>query len=141
MSDRHLACPNFECGVLFSQEKLEKILKEEMYAKLVRLRHISAVNRDPQRCWCPNRECGQVVDLRKSHRLKLMGKRGATCGSCGAVFCPQCGSLPHWGTCPRDASYTKWISMIERTHEKGVQPCPRCHHHIEKRGEFMGPFQ
>lgn len=80
------------------------------------------------------------MDLCRGRSLKYVTKDKASCKACGIVFCPRCGNQPHRGACPRDESYSQWVSMTERAGQEGVQPCPRCHHHIEKRGAMSPPF-
>lgn len=131
--DNYLVCPNYDCAAPFSREELQRILDAETCERLERLRLLASVNRDPQRCWCPNRECGAPVDL--GRRKAFGSKRSAKCGTCEMKFCQLCGELPHRGSCPRDESYTEWVNNEELRDDKdGVQPCLKCHHHIEKRG-------
>lgn len=127
----YLVCPN--CGTPYSPEELQQILDPGTRERLDRLHLLSLVNRDPQRCWCPNRECGAPVDLEL--RKSFGSRRSAKCGTCETEFCRRCGELPHRGNCPREKSYTEWFNNEQlRGNSDGVRPCPTCHHHIEKRG-------
>lgn len=131
-----LACPNFECQAPFALPDLQAILDAEVCAKVIKMRDITSVNQDRRRCWCPNAECGAVVHLPRSTALfpRKLARR-ARCKECHGVFCSRCGALPHRGPCARDESYEAWRNTAgERDDGEGVQECPRCHHHIEKRG-------
>lgn len=129
--ENSLVCPNYDCSRSFSAEELHEILEPKTREHIENLRLLAAVNRDPKRCWCPNHECGAPVDLRRT----MATKRTAKCGKCERKFCPRCGEAPHRGSCPRDQTYVEWVKSTERREdEDGVQECPKCHHHIEKRG-------
>lgn len=129
-----MACPNFRCAAPLMMNQLEAFIGPDACAKLAKMRAIARVNRDPRLRWCPNAECGAVVRL-PPRLLPRKPSRGTKCQNCNEAFCSRCGGKPHPGRCQRDAMYSQWAEQAgEHSGSDGVQECPRCHHHIEKRG-------
>ncbi|CAL2034164.1 unnamed protein product [Caenorhabditis brenneri] len=125
-----LECIEFGCGMLISNEMLEKFLccskLETAHRGLI---EDSYVNSDSRLSWC-NRKCGKAV--RRSNCDTVI------C-SCGSVFCFLCKSDAHYpATCLQFRLWDKkhmnpnqetasWILLNTRE-------CPRCFTPIQKSG-------
>lgn len=161
VDESFLSCPSFGCRMPFPRRVLDEMLGSDTSSKLMRMREILSVNRDRRRCWCPNATCGAAVQLLPPRPPPASTKRNCSswlsggrvwwqrrllfsslplsekkvrCGECMETFCYRCGGQPHRGSCVREPAYQEWAERVGEDSD-GVQECPRCHHHIEKRGK------
>lgn len=116
-------CPQAGCFEVFTADRLETLLPDELLAKYRKFKSNQEVEQDPSARWCPNPNCGTILRARTDTEDRL------DCTECGMAVCFVCGEKWHPDkTCEEaiDQSYKTWAQG------KPVQQCPQCRRRVEK---------
>ena len=116
-----ISCPDQDCQVEFPESQIRDLCSVELYEKFTKFKKNIEVNISKDHRWCPERNCGRVIENRS-------GNPHATC-VCGFEMCFKCGQEWHPGiSCKKhfEKLHVGWSK------DRKIQKCPKCNVRIEK---------
>ena len=116
-----IKCPNYLCGVQYSEAIIKKNVNEEIFEKYLYFKKIISLSKNPNIRWCIRPGCEKFFEG-SSISPKIV------C-DCGTAICFNCSNNWHEGkTCEEviDQEYQGYLKKVK------IQKCPKCKSRIEK---------
>ncbi|KAH7835838.1 hypothetical protein Vadar_030378 [Vaccinium darrowii] len=126
-----IKCPGLNCDQLLDPFTCQTFIPPQLFTKWCDVMCQQAVSGLERKCYCPNRECSEVVVNECGGNVKK-----SKCPNCKRLFCFSCGVKWHAGfSCEesgkmrRDRNDVAFGVLAEK---KKWMRCPGCKHFVER---------